>query len=84
MGVPDLDALENDRAFVGEIIAVGILIPLAALDNAFSAWMETTFGVSTGLLLTGSIFALVFAYLVRFMAAALHAVLPKANTVFAC
>lgn len=61
-------------AIPGSIIAVGILIPLAAFDNALSAWMEARFGISTGLLLTGSIVALVFAYLVRFMAAALHTV----------
>jgi iron(III) transport system permease protein len=61
-------------AIPGSIIAVGILIPLAALDNIVSAWMEANFGIRTGLLLTGSIAALVFAYLVRFMAAALHSV----------
>jgi iron(III) transport system permease protein len=61
-------------AIPGSIIAVGILIPLAAFDNAVSAWMEANFGISTGLLITGSIAALVFAYLVRFMAAALHTV----------
>lgn len=59
-------------AMPGSIIAVGILIPLAAFDNAVSAWMETNFGIRTGLLLTGSIAAVVFAYLVRFMAPALH------------
>jgi iron(III) transport system permease protein len=61
-------------AIPGSIIAVGILIPLAAFDNALSAWMEANFGIRTGLLITGSIAALVFAYLVRFMAAALHTV----------
>ena len=61
-------------AIPGSIIAVGILIPLAALDNTISAWMEAQFGIRTGLLLTGSIAALVFAYLVRFMAASLHTV----------
>jgi len=61
-------------AIPGSIIAVGILIPLAAFDNAVSAWMEAQFGIRTGLLITGSIAALVFAYLVRFMAAALHTV----------
>jgi iron(III) transport system permease protein len=61
-------------AIPGSIIAVGILIPLAAFDNAVSAWMEANFGIRTGLLITGSIAALVFAYLVRFMAAALHTV----------
>ncbi|HET6521107.1 MAG TPA: iron ABC transporter permease [Geminicoccaceae bacterium] len=61
-------------AVPGAVIAVGTLIPFAAFDNALDAWMRTTFGVSTGLLLTGSIAGLVFAYLVRFLAVSLHTV----------
>ncbi len=61
-------------AVPGSIIAVGVLIPLASFDNALDAWMRATFGVSTGLLLTGSIAALIFAYMVRFMAVALNTV----------
>ncbi len=61
-------------AVPGTVIAVGVLIPFARLDNAVDAWMESTFGISTGLLLTGSIAALVFAYLVRFMAISLNTV----------
>jgi iron(III) transport system permease protein len=61
-------------AIPGSIIAVGILIPVASLDNSISAWMTATFGVNPGLILTGSIFALVFAYLVRFMAVSLNTV----------
>ncbi len=61
-------------AIPGSIIAVGILIPVATFDNALSAWLEANFGIETGLLLTGSIAALVFAYLVRFMAVALQTV----------
>jgi iron(III) transport system permease protein len=55
-------------AVPGAVIAVGTLIPLAHLDNALDAWMRPTFGISTGLLLSGSIMALLFAYLVRFLA----------------
>ena len=55
-------------AFPGAVIAVGILIPVGGIDNAIDAWMRSTFNVSTGLLLSGSIVALVFAYLVRFLA----------------
>ena len=55
-------------AVPGAVIAVGTLIPLAHLDNALDAWMQQTFGISTGLLLSGSIMALLFAYLVRFLA----------------
>ncbi|MCP5431854.1 MAG: iron ABC transporter permease [Alphaproteobacteria bacterium] len=61
-------------AIPGSIIAVGILVPLAGLDNAVDAFARDTFGVSTGLLLTGSIAALVYAYLVRFMAVSLQTV----------
>ena len=61
-------------AIPGTIIAVGVLVPFAALDNALDAWLGATFGISSGLLLTGSIAALVFAYLVRFLAVSLNTV----------
>jgi iron(III) transport system permease protein len=59
-------------AVPGAVIAVGILVPLGHLDNVVAAWLETTFGVKVGLLLTGSIAALVYAYIVRFLAVALQ------------
>jgi len=55
-------------AVPGSVIAVGILVPLGALDNAIANWMQATFNISTGLLLSGTITALVYAYLVRFLA----------------
>jgi len=58
----------------GSVIAVGLLIPLARLDNALAQWLQASFGWHTGLLLTGGIAALVYAYLVRFMTAALQSV----------
>ncbi|MCG8359790.1 MAG: iron ABC transporter permease [Kiloniellales bacterium] len=61
-------------AIPGTVIAVGVLIPTAAFDNSLDAWMRAQFGISTGLLLTGSIAALVFAYLVRFLAVSLNTV----------
>lgn len=61
-------------AIPGTIIAVGVLVPFAALDNALDAWLRAQFGVSSGLLLTGSIAALVFAYLVRFLAVSLNTI----------
>jgi iron(III) transport system permease protein len=57
-------------AVPGAVIAVGILIPLAQLDNTIDAWMKSAFGVTTGLLLTGSLVALLYAYLVRYFAVA--------------
>lgn len=61
-------------ALPGSVVAVGTLVPFGAFDNALDAWMRGSFGVSTGLVLSGTIVALVFAYLVRFLAVALSAV----------
>jgi len=61
-------------AVPGTVIAVGVLIPFAIFDNAVDGWMRARFGISTGLLLTGTIAALVFAYLVRFLAISLNTV----------
>ncbi|MEO1744291.1 MAG: iron ABC transporter permease [Cyanobacteria bacterium J06629_9] len=58
----------------GAVIAVGILIPVARFDTALSQWLESTFGISTGLLISGTVFALIFAYLVRFLAVSLSTV----------
>ncbi|MDG4721053.1 MULTISPECIES: ABC transporter permease [Thalassospira] len=55
-------------AVPGAVLAIGVLIPFARFDNALDAVMRDTFGISTGLLLSGTVFALVFAYAVRFMA----------------
>lgn len=61
-------------AVPGSIIAVAILVPLAALDNAVDAWAREALGVSTGLILSGTIVALVYGYLVRFMAVPLQGI----------
>ncbi len=57
-------------AVPGIVIAVGILLPLAAFDNALDAWMRAHFGFGTGLLFTGSVAALLYAYVVRYFAVA--------------
>jgi iron(III) transport system permease protein len=60
-------------AVPGGVIAVGLIVPFAAFDNSLDAWMRSTFDVSTGLLFTGSIWLLIGAYMIRFLAAALGA-----------
>ena len=60
-------------AVPGGVIAVGLLVPFAYFDNTLDAWMRATFDISTGLLFTGSIWLLVIAYMIRFMAAAIGA-----------
>lgn len=61
-------------AVPGAVIAVGILVPVGRLDNAISQLSERWFGVPTGLLLSGTVAALVFAYLVRFLAIAISTI----------
>jgi iron(III) transport system permease protein len=52
----------------GAVLGIGVLVPLAAFDNAVDSFMRSHLGVSTGLLLTGSVAGLIFAYVVRFLA----------------
>jgi len=61
-------------AIPGSVIAVGILIPFGWTDNMLDSWLRSTFGFSSGLLLSGTIFALIFAYVVRFLAVAFNTV----------
>jgi iron(III) transport system permease protein len=60
-------------ALPGAVIAVGILLPLGKLDNTLANWLQEQFGIKTGLLLTGSVVALIYAYVVRFLAVAFQA-----------
>ncbi|UCV14147.1 ABC transporter permease [Quatrionicoccus australiensis] len=61
-------------AVPGAVIAVGVLIPVTRLDNWLAGQWTSWFGYNPGLLLTGGIAALIYAYLVRFLAVALHTV----------
>ena len=61
-------------AIPGSAIAVGILVPIGTLDNAIDRWMQATFNISTGLLLSGTITVLIFAYLVRYLAVSLSSI----------
>ena len=55
-------------AMPGTVLGIGVLIPLAYFDNTVDAFMRSAFGVSTGLLLSGTITAIIFAYAIRFLA----------------
>ena len=61
-------------AVPGAVLALGVIIPLAGFDNALDSFMRAHFGISTGLLLSGTVFAIMFAYVVRFLAIALGSV----------
>jgi iron(III) transport system permease protein len=60
-------------ALPGTVLALGLIIPLAAFDNRFDALLRASLGISTGLLLSGSLFVIVLAYTIRFLTVALSA-----------
>ncbi len=60
-------------AVPGPVVAIGVLSTLGAVDAATSTWLAE-FGVGGTLLLSGTVAALVYAYLVRFMTVSLGTV----------
>jgi iron(III) transport system permease protein len=63
-------------AIPGAVIAVGVLLPLAVADRGIDLMSRALFGVPTGLLLSGTAFALLLAYTVRFLAVGMANVAP--------
>ncbi len=58
-------------ALPGTVLALGLLISLASLDNRIDGFMRATLGISTGLMLSGTVAVLILAYTVRFLAVSL-------------
>ena len=61
-------------AIPGSVIAVGVLIPLTMADHGLRASLSSWFGIQPGLILTGGILGLLFAYVARFLAVSLQSV----------
>lgn len=61
-------------AVPGTIIAVGTLIVFSSIDNWLIEFLDRQLGIETGLIFTGTIFALVFAHTVRFLSLGLQTV----------
>ncbi len=55
-------------AVPGTVLAIGLLTPLAMVDNALNALTQATLGLTPGLILSGTGIALVYAYAARFLA----------------
>jgi iron(III) transport system permease protein len=55
-------------ALPGSVIAVGVLVPVALVDHGLVRALEGLVGRRLELVLTGSVAALLFAYVVRFLA----------------
>ncbi|WP_295135837.1 iron ABC transporter permease [uncultured Reyranella sp.] len=63
-------------AIPGAVIAVGVLLPLAFADRGLNLLSRQVLGIPTGLLLSGTAFALILAYTVRFLAVGMANVAP--------
>ena len=61
-------------AIPGVIVALGLIIPLAGLDAMIDGLMRQTIGISSGLLISGSVAILVLAYVCRFLAVAVGSI----------
>lgn len=71
-------------ALPGSVVAVGVLISLAAADRLIATLAGST-GIGAGMFLSGSVVALIFAYLVRFLALSFQTVeagLAKVNPAY--
>ncbi len=60
-------------ALPGTLIAVGLLAPLTTIDRDLSLFLNAQFNISTGLILTGTVAALIYAYVIRFLTVAYNA-----------
>ena len=63
-------------ALPGTVLAIGVLLPLGALDGLLARAWTTMTGAAPRLFLTGTVVALVYAYLVRYFAVAWNGVDP--------
>ncbi len=63
-------------AVPGTVLAVGVLLPLGAVDGWLADAARRTTGSNPGLLLTGTTVALVYAYQVRYFAVAWNGIEP--------
>ena len=72
--IASIRVVATGYALPGTVIAVGVIIPFAWFDNSVDNLMREHYGFSSGLLLSGSLFAVMFAYMVRFLAVSIQAV----------
>jgi iron(III) transport system permease protein len=61
-------------AIPGSVVALGIMIPLAWLDQRLNLFLRDNYGFMVGLIFTGTAFVLIYAYAVRFLAVSFNTV----------
>lgn len=57
-------------AMPGAVLAVGVVLFFGWVDRGVNGWLQSWFGYTPGLIFSGTLFALLFAYVVRFLAVA--------------
>ena len=72
--VAAIRVVASGYALPGTVVAVGVIIPLAWFDNTLDEMLRRHYDLSTGLLLSGSLFALMFAYMVRFLSVSIQTI----------
>lgn len=68
-------------ALPGSVLAVGIFIPIIWIDKQIVGWIKTLSGTETGFILSGTLAAMLLAYLIRFLAVAHGAVDSAMNRI---
>lgn len=68
-------------ALPGSVLAVGIFIPIIWIDKQMIGWIKTLFGIDIGFILSGTLAAMLLAYLIRFLAVAHGAVDSAMNRI---
>ena len=58
-------------AIPGTIVAIGIIIPFSKIDHVLNNWIDTMAGHTPGLIISGTLFTVIFAHLVRFVPVAI-------------
>ncbi|MDJ0911622.1 MAG: iron ABC transporter permease [Woeseiaceae bacterium] len=61
-------------ALPGVLLAVGLMGAASGADRAITAWLRDAFGYSGGLVLSGTVFLLVYAYVCRFLTVSYNSV----------
>ena len=57
-------------ALPGAVLAIGGIILVTWVDHRLITWVETLFNIETGFFITGTLFAMLLAYLARFLVVA--------------
>jgi iron(III) transport system permease protein len=59
-------------AIPGAVLAIGVMIPMIALDKWIINFLKNNFDIVSGFIINGTVIALVYAYVIRFLAVAFN------------